>query len=155
MDGWGYSTAGNLPEVFLQEVWPASQAQTKVRWFLVLMKHCNYTVLTYPAHHKHVCIHVCIYHTHSYINLRTHVHVYCTSPHRAKHPTKVHVWVGISLRGRSGICIFDERKVWDMHFWWNHGQIPLCGYSWVKSAAIHTCTWSFSRWSQVHTRQWS
>ena len=27
--------------------------------------------------------------------------------HRPKHATKVHVWAGISLRGRSGICIFD------------------------------------------------
>ena len=26
---------------------------------------------------------------------------------RAKHPTKVHVWAGISVRGRTGICIFD------------------------------------------------
>ena len=29
-------------------------------------------------------------------------------PHyRAKHPVKVHVWAGISLKGRTGICIFD------------------------------------------------
>ena len=27
--------------------------------------------------------------------------------HRAKHPTKVHVWAGISLRGATGACIFD------------------------------------------------
>ena len=27
--------------------------------------------------------------------------------HRAKHPVKVHVWAGISLHGRTGICIFD------------------------------------------------
>ena len=26
---------------------------------------------------------------------------------RAKHPVKVHVWAGISLKGRTGICIFD------------------------------------------------
>ena len=26
---------------------------------------------------------------------------------RAKHPVKVHVWAGISMRGRTGICIFD------------------------------------------------
>ena len=26
---------------------------------------------------------------------------------RPKHPLKVHIWAGISLRGRSGICIFD------------------------------------------------
>lgn len=26
---------------------------------------------------------------------------------RPKHPTKVHVWAGISLRGRTGICIFE------------------------------------------------
>ena len=26
---------------------------------------------------------------------------------RPKHPYKVHVWAGISLRGKSGICIFD------------------------------------------------
>ena len=26
---------------------------------------------------------------------------------RAKHPTKVHVWAGISMRGRTGICIFE------------------------------------------------
>ena len=31
------------------------------------------------------------------------LHVYC----RAKHPVKVHVWAGISHRGRTGICIFD------------------------------------------------
>ena len=26
---------------------------------------------------------------------------------RAKHPVKVHVWAGISQRGRTGICIFE------------------------------------------------
>ena len=26
---------------------------------------------------------------------------------RPKHPTKVHVWAGISRRGRTGICIFE------------------------------------------------
>ena len=26
---------------------------------------------------------------------------------RPKHPTKVHVWAGISARGRTGICIFE------------------------------------------------
>ena len=25
---------------------------------------------------------------------------------RAKHPVKVHVWAGISMRGRMGICVF-------------------------------------------------
>lgn len=29
----------------------------------------------------------------------------CT--HRPKHPTKVHVWAGISERGRTGICVFE------------------------------------------------
>ena len=30
------------------------------------------------------------------------------NPHyRAKHPVKVHVWAGITLKGRTGICIFD------------------------------------------------
>ena len=28
-------------------------------------------------------------------------------PHSAKHPVKVHVWAGISRRGRTGICIFE------------------------------------------------
>jgi len=27
--------------------------------------------------------------------------------YRAKHPVKVHVWAGISMRGRTGICIFE------------------------------------------------
>ena len=27
--------------------------------------------------------------------------------YRPKHPTKVHVWAGISKRGRTGICVFD------------------------------------------------
>ena len=26
---------------------------------------------------------------------------------RPKHPTKVHVWAGISMKGRTGICVFD------------------------------------------------
>ena len=26
---------------------------------------------------------------------------------RPKHPTKVHVWAGISMRGATNICIFD------------------------------------------------
>ena len=26
---------------------------------------------------------------------------------RPKHPTKLHVWAGISMRGRTGICIFE------------------------------------------------
>ena len=28
-------------------------------------------------------------------------------PCRPKHPVKVHVWAGISLRGRTGVCVFD------------------------------------------------
>ena len=28
---------------------------------------------------------------------------------RAKHPVKVHVWGGISLRGRTGLCIFEGK----------------------------------------------
>ena len=28
-------------------------------------------------------------------------------PCRPKHPVKVHVWAGISMRGRTGICILD------------------------------------------------
>ena len=31
---------------------------------------------------------------------------YTVSLFRPKHPTKVHVWAGISKHGRSGICIF-------------------------------------------------
>ena len=27
--------------------------------------------------------------------------------YRAKHPVKVHIWAGISKRGRTGICIFE------------------------------------------------
>lgn len=27
--------------------------------------------------------------------------------HRPKHPTKVHIWAGISMQGRTEICIFD------------------------------------------------
>ena len=27
--------------------------------------------------------------------------------YRAKHPVKIHVWAGISIRGRTGVCIFD------------------------------------------------
>ena len=41
--------------------------------------------------------------THAHMRAHTHTHT-----HRAKHPVKVHVWVGISLRGRTGICIFDS-----------------------------------------------
>lgn len=26
---------------------------------------------------------------------------------RPKHPTKLHIWAGISLRGRTGVCIFE------------------------------------------------
>ena len=33
--------------------------------------------------------------------------MYISSINRPKHPTKVHVWAGISVRGRTGICIFD------------------------------------------------
>lgn len=29
--------------------------------------------------------------------------------YRAKHPVKLHVWAGISLKGRMGICIFEGR----------------------------------------------
>ena len=27
--------------------------------------------------------------------------------HRPKHPTKVHVWASISMRGKTGICVFE------------------------------------------------
>ena len=38
------------------------------------------------------------------------IFIFLLSPlilHRAKHPVKVHLWAGISLRGATGICIFD------------------------------------------------
>ena len=35
-------------------------------------------------------------------------------PCRPKHPTKVHVWGGISFRGRTGICIFEGIMDGDM-----------------------------------------
>ena len=33
----------------------------------------------------------------------------CPPPplYRHKHPTKVHVWAGISLKGKTGICVFE------------------------------------------------
>ena len=31
------------------------------------------------------------------------------SHNRAKHPVKVHVWAGISLRGRTSLCIFEGK----------------------------------------------
>ena len=34
---------------------------------------------------------------------------------RAKHPVKVHVWSGISFRGRTGICIFEGIMDGDMY----------------------------------------
>ena len=33
--------------------------------------------------------------------------MYIVSLHRPKHPTKVHVWAGISKRGRTGVCVFE------------------------------------------------
>ena len=48
------------------------------------------------------------------VQLETHRRFQCykrgQKPHcklRPKHPTKVHVWVGISCRGPTGVCIFD------------------------------------------------
>ena len=40
------------------------------------------------------------------MDVRVHVFVFIIF-FRPKHPTKVHVWAGISTRGRTGICIFD------------------------------------------------
>ena len=34
---------------------------------------------------------------------------------RAKHPVKVHVWAGISVRGTTEICIFDETMDADLY----------------------------------------
>jgi len=42
-----------------------------------------------------------------YINIRTHVITIIFSIFRAKHPVKVHVWAGISRRGKTGVCIFE------------------------------------------------
>ena len=33
--------------------------------------------------------------------------MYCFYLFRPKHPTKVHVWAGISEHGRTGICAFE------------------------------------------------
>lgn len=38
-----------------------------------------------------------------------------THTHRAKHPVKVHVWAGISKRGRTGICIFEGTLVKELY----------------------------------------
>ena len=35
--------------------------------------------------------------------------------YRAKHPLKLHVWAGISVRGRTGICIFEG--IMDRHLY--------------------------------------
>ena len=36
--------------------------------------------------------------------------------YRPKHPSKVHVWAGISKRGSTGICIFDGIMVSTLQF---------------------------------------
>uniref|UniRef100_A0A1X7VW02 Tc1-like transposase DDE domain-containing protein n=1 Tax=Amphimedon queenslandica TaxID=400682 RepID=A0A1X7VW02_AMPQE len=48
------------------------------------------------------------------VQMESHMRHCCRKKNRAprlkprpKHPTKVHIWAGISKRGRSGICIFD------------------------------------------------
>ena len=42
---------------------------------------------------------------------------------RPKHPTKVHVWAGISKKGATGICIF-EGKMNAPLFWVNPATVP-------------------------------
>ena len=43
-------------------------------------------------------------------------HETCFSFIRAKHPMKVHVWAGISLKGATEICIFDETMDADLYY---------------------------------------
>ena len=45
--------------------------------------------------------------TYYYVHV-PYLHVYvCFISYSAKHPVKVHVWAGISKKGRTGICIFE------------------------------------------------
>ena len=53
-----------------------------------------------PPFHMHCH---CLLHVPVCIMLKAH---YFSSTLRPKHPTKVHVWAGISMGGRTGICIF-------------------------------------------------
>ena len=43
-----------------------------------------------------------------YVKYSVHVRV-CLCPCRAKHPVKVHVWGGISLRGTTCLCVFEGK----------------------------------------------
>ena len=46
---------------------------------------------------RYQCTYICT----GYIN------IYYSSVYRPKHPLKVHVWAGISMEGRTAICIFE------------------------------------------------
>ena len=49
-----------------------------------------------------------IWFSHIVLVLTLYLYLFCT--YRAKHPVKMHIWAGISLRGSTPICIF-ERKI--------------------------------------------
>ena len=62
---------------------------------MLLMYMCTIHKCTWYMH-VHVLLYLCIH---------VHMHVYYS--HRPKHPTKVHVWVGISGREKTSVVIFD------------------------------------------------
>lgn len=62
----------------------------------MLQRNSTFTLVLVPAHTFAGLSIVWV------INLMP-LHYFC----RPKHPVKVHVWPGISKRGRTGICIFD------------------------------------------------
>ena len=43
------------------------------------------------------------------LTIALHITLTCNLSHRAKHPTKVLVWAGISWQGPTGIRIFEEK----------------------------------------------
>lgn len=47
--------------------------------------------------------------------------------YRAKHPVKVHVWAGISMRGATGICIFEGTMDKELFAeFWTRPLFPTC-----------------------------
>lgn len=127
LDGQVYSPNGITLLLLLSKVRGSSLPQTEVMYC-----YSSWNVHVYVHYTGTWCVRICRY--------RVWVHVLsqylcsatiyscicivfnCCVYKRPRHPSEVHVWAGISLRGRTGI-------------WWNYGP---CWDTWEDSASICT-----------------
>ena len=100
MVGRDIHPTGEPPPFQPQKTWRKAVSKTKVCIYLnvgiCIHLHVEFVILSNGIMYIHAC--VCPLHT---------IITTLFSCHRPKHPIKIHVWAGISMRGTTRLILFD------------------------------------------------